>query len=124
MSGVSNLIGRTNGLSTKTPVSSLNIVKLYNNGKGGVDIVIQKTAAYRLDSKSKYRVYLRMFFALIDVGLANSHGVYTKLGNDIFVLNFKIVVAKALIGRYSNRKKLFPTSRPSKQKSHEPSMTS
>ena len=38
------------------------------------------------------------------------------------LLNFKIVVAKTLIGRYSNRKKSFPTSRTSKRKSHEPSM--
>ena len=63
-----------------------------------------------------------MFFDLIDVALVNSRIVYTKLGNDISLVNFRIVMAKALIGRYSNRKRLFPISRPSKQKSHEPSM--
>ena len=62
------------------------------------------------------------FFDLIDVALVNSHTVYTKRDNDISLMNFKIVAAKALIGRYSNRKKLFPTSGPSKQKSHEPSI--
>ena len=44
-----------------------------------------------------------------------------KLGSDI-LLNFKIVVAKTLIDRWSNCKRLFPISRPSEQKSHEPSM--
>ena len=63
-----------------------------------------------------------MFFELIDVAFVNSHTVYTKRGNDISLLNFKIAVAKALIGRYSNRKRLFPTSRPNLQKSREPSM--
>ena len=63
-----------------------------------------------------------MFFHPIDVALVNSHTVYMKQDNDISLLNFKIIVAKALIGRYSNHKRLFPTSMPSKQKSHEPSI--
>ena len=45
-----------------------------------------------------------------------------KLSDDISLLNFKIVAEKALIGRHSNCKRSFPISRPSKQKSHEPSM--
>ena len=82
----------------------------------------QKTAVYRLDCKSKYHFYLRMSFDLIHVVFANGHIAYTKLGKGISLLNIKIVVAKTYIGRYSNRKKLFPTSRLIKQKSHEPSM--
>ena len=54
MSGVSNKMRQTEGSPTKTSVSCRNIIKLYNNGKGGVDIIDQKTAAYRLDRKSKY----------------------------------------------------------------------
>ena len=54
MSGVSNKMRQTEGSPTKTSVSCHNIIKLYNNGKGGVDIIDQKTAAYRLDRKSKY----------------------------------------------------------------------
>ena len=38
-------------------------------------------------------------------------------------LNFKIVVAEALIGRYSNCNRSFFTTRLSKQKTHKPSMT-
>ena len=55
--------------------------------------------------KSKYRFYLRVFFFyLMDVELVISHIVYTKLGSDISLLSFKIAVAKAFIGRYSNCK--------------------
>ena len=61
-----------------------------------------------------------MSLDLIDVALVNSHIVYTKLGNEIPLLSFKIVMPKALIDRYSNRMRLFFTSRPNKQNSHEP----
>ena len=71
---------------------------------GGVDTVDQKskTATYRLNSKSKFHFDLRMFSNLIDVALVNSHIVYTKLGNDVSLLNFKTVVA--MFGIYSSRK--------------------
>ena len=83
----------------------------------------KKIAAYRLDLKSKYRFYLSMFFL--------SHGCHTFKQSYCLhetwwwhiVTNFKIDVAKALIGRWSNRNKLFSTTRLSKQKFHEPSMT-
>ena len=48
-----------------------------------VDILDQKTAAYRLDLKTKYRFYLSMFFDLMDVTHVNSHFVHMKLGDDI-----------------------------------------
>ena len=44
---------QTKGLATKTRISCPNIIKLYNNSMGGVDIVDQKTAAYRNDRKTK-----------------------------------------------------------------------
>ena len=46
-----------------------------------------------------------------------------KLGDDMSLQNFKIIVAKALINRYSNCTRSFPTIRLSKQKSQEPSMS-
>ena len=82
---------------------------------GGVDIIDQKTAAYRLDCKRKFRFYLMMFFNLIGIAIVNSYIVYTKLGNSISLLDFKIVVAKSLIGRYSNRQRSFPLSRTNKE---------
>ena len=114
MDGTSNVMRRSKGSATKTPVLCPNIIKMYNSSMSGVDVIGQKTAAYQLDRKSKFTFYLRMFFDLIDIAIVNSHIVYTKLGNSISLLDFKIVVAKSLIGRYSNRQRSFPLSRTSK----------
>ena len=65
-----------------------------------------------IDRKSKCRFYFRMFFDLIDIAIVNSHILYTKLGYSIFLLDFKIVVAKSLIGRQRS----FPLSRTSNRK--------
>ena len=116
MDGTSNVMRRSKGSATKTPVSCPNIIKMYNVSMSGVDVIDQKTAAYRLGRKSKIRFYLRIFFDLIDIVIVNSHIVYTKFGNSISLLDFKIVVSKSLIERYSNRQRSFPLSRTSKQK--------
>lgn len=105
MSGVSNIMRQTKGSEAKAPVSCPNIMKLYNNGMSG---------AYRLDCKSKYCFYLRMFFDLLDVTLVNSYIFYKKFGNNISLLKFKTVVTKALIGRYKNRNRSFFTTQLSK----------
>ena len=64
-----------------------------------------------------------MFFDLMNVTHVNGRIVYMKLGGDILLLNFKIVVAKVLIGRCSNHNRSFFATRLSKRKSHEPYMT-
>ena len=118
INGTPNVMRRTKGSATKTPVSCPNIIKMYNASMGGVDVIDQKTAAYRLDRKRKFRFYFRMFFDLIDIAIKNSPIVYMKLGNSTSLLDFKIAVAKSLIGRYSNRQRSFPLSRTSKRKAH------
>ena len=106
------------------PVSCRNIIKFYNNGMDGVDIMDKNTAAYRLDHKSKYCFYLNIFFDLADVIFFTWNLVMTyrlfDISNDIW--HIKIIVAKALIGRYSNRSRSFSTTRLSKWKSNERSM--
>ena len=76
MDGTSNVMRRTKGSATKTPVSCPNIIKMYNPSMGDVDVIDQKAAAYRLDRKNKLIFYLRMFFDLIDIAIVNSHIVY------------------------------------------------
>ena len=51
----SNVIRQVKDSVSKTLVSCPNILKLYNNGKGGVYITDQKVATYRLDRKNNYR---------------------------------------------------------------------
>ena len=119
MDGTPNVMRRTKGSATETPVSCPNKIKMYNASMGGANFINQKTAAYQLDRKSKFWFYLRMFFDLIDIAIVNSYIGYTKLGNSISLLDFKIAVAKSLIGRYSNRQRSFPLSRTSKRKALE-----
>ena len=119
---MSNVMRQTKGSATKAPVSFPNVMKMYNSSMGGVDVIDQKMAVSRLDHKSKFKFYLRMFFDLIDIAIMNSHIVYTKLGNSISLLDFKIVVVKSLIARYSNRQRSFSLSRTSKQKALESSL--
>ena len=47
---------------------------------------------------------------------------YTKLSNSNSLLDFKIVVSKSLIGRFSNQQRSFPLSRTSKRKALESSL--
>ena len=79
MDSCSNVLRRMKGSANKIPINCPNLVKLYNNGMGGVDIMDQKTAAYRLDRKSKFRFYFRIFFDLMDVALVNSFIVFEAL---------------------------------------------
>ena len=54
---------REKGSKTKSFVPCPKIVKLYNIGMGGVDLMGQRAAAYHLDRRSSVRFYLA--FSLI-----------------------------------------------------------
>ena len=59
---------------------------------GGVDLLDQKVAAYKLDRKSSGgRYYLRLFFDLMDISVVNSHIIYKELNpKGMELLDFKI----------------------------------
>lgn len=64
-------------------------------------------------SKSKFRFYLGFFSDINDVALANSHFFYTKVEKNLSLLDFKMIIANWLIGRYTwadtvTRKGVFP----------------
>ena len=85
---------------------------------GGVSLINQKTAAYKLNRESKFRFYFRMFFDLPDVTLVNSHTVPQKLGQtDLRISDFNIVIANSLMRDYINHQITFPQSRPNKERS-------
>ena len=66
------LRGEKKGSKTKSSISCPKVVKLYNSDMGGVDLVEQRIAAYRLDRKSSLRFYFRIFFDLMDIACVNS----------------------------------------------------
>lgn len=106
--------------TTKTPIPCLNIVKFCNKDMCGVHLIYQKTASYRLDRKSKFRFYLRIFFDLFDVVLVNICIVHQKLGQtDATLLDFKIIFSNLPLGKYVGYQRAFPESCPSKRRSLE-----
>ena len=78
----------------------------------GVDLLDQKTAAYKLHRKSSSgRYYLRLFFDSMDISVVNSHIIYKKLNpKGMELLDFKIVLAKSLVGTYNSRSRNTPAS--------------
>ena len=95
----------------------LKVIKLYNSGMGGVDLMNQRTAGYHLDRKSSVRFYLRIFFDLMDIVCVNSYLVYNmKYPNKLFLLDYKSVVTKNLIQYHQGRKRTVPLLGLSKRK--------
>ena len=83
----------------------------------------QCPAAYRLDQKSCVRFYHCIFFDLMDITCVNSHLIYyMKHPNKLFLLDYKIVVAKNLIQHHQGLKRAVPMSRPSKRKNQPESI--
>ena len=108
---------------TKSSVPYPKVVKLYNNGMGGVALMDQRTAPYRLDQKSSVRFYLHIFFDLMDIRCVNSYLIYSmKHPNKLCLVDYKIVVAKNLIQNRQGRKRAVPMSRPSKRKNQPESI--
>ena len=109
---------REKGNSSKTSFPCPQLVKSYNKGMGGADLLDQLTFTYRLDRKSKNSYYLRLFFDLWDMALVNSYIVYSKLTqNKLSHYDFNVAVAKGLIGNYNSRKRNPLTFRPTKRSS-------
>ena len=108
---------------TKSSVPYPKVVKLYNSGMGGVALMDQRTAPYRLDQKSSFRFYFHIFFDLMDITCVNSYLIYRmKHPNKLSLLDYKIVVAKNLIQNHQDRKRAVPMSRPSKRKNQSESI--
>ena len=101
---VSTATRRVNRQSVKKPVPCPEMIKDYNSGMGGVDLLDQKTAAYKLDRKSSGGgYYLRLVFDLMDISVVNSQAIYKVLyPKGMELLDFKIVQAKSLIGTYNS----------------------
>ena len=114
---ISSVSHHAKGQSSKVTVTCPKMVKDYNSNMGGVDLLDQKTAVYRLDRKSSgRRYYLRLFFHLMDMCMVNSHIVYKECYlTGMELLDFKVLVAKSLIGSYNSRQRIAPPTHVSRR---------
>ena len=77
---ISTISRRVKGQSAKIPAPCLEIIKDSNFDMSGVDLLDQKTAAYKLDCKSSgQRYYIEFFFDLMDISVVNSDIIYKEL---------------------------------------------
>ena len=114
---------REKGSKSKSLVPCPKVVKLYSSGMGGVDLMHQRTAVYRLDRKSFVIFYLRIFFDLMDITCVYSYFIYDmKHPNKLSLLDYKIIVAKNLIQYHQSQKGAVPMLRPSKRKNQPESI--
>ena len=114
---ISSVSRRAKGQSSKVTVPCPKMVKDLNSNMGGVDLLDQKTAVYRLDRKSSGgRYYLRLFFDLIDMCIVNSHIVYNECyPTGMELLDIKVLVAKLLIGSYNSHQRIARLNRVSRR---------
>ena len=79
---------------------------------GDVDLFSQKTAACKLDHNSSGRCYyLRLFFDVMDISVVSSHVIYKVFyPKGTGLLDFKIILAKWLIGTYNSRSRNTPVT--------------
>ena len=106
------VLRRVKRQSAKIPVPCPEIIKDYNSGMGGVDLLDQKTAAYKLDHKSSGgRYYLRLLYDLMDISVVNSQIICKELNpKEMELLDFKIVLTKSLVCTYNSRSQNTPAS--------------
>ena len=71
----------------------------------------------KVDRRSKFRFYLRVFFDFLDIAVVNSKIVYNKIESapSLPSLNIRYSIAQTMIRMFSSRKRAVPLSRPSKR---------
>ena len=95
MNGILSVQRGEKGSKTNSLVPCPKVVKLCNSSMGGVEVMDQRTAAYRLVRKSYVIFYLRIFFDLMDIARVISYLIYNvKHPNKLPFLEYKIAVAK------------------------------
>ena len=104
---------RLKGKKEKVTVKCPFMIKTYNNGIKGTDLMDQLKASYDVDRRYPKKFYFRVFFDLMDISYVNAFIVYTKYMQDKFshsarlktLKDFKHDVVMDLIGEFSSRKR-------------------
>ena len=95
---------RMKGLATKIPVSCLDVLKMYNQGMGGVNFLTKEQQFTILIVNLQLDFIYILFFDLMDVACVNAFIVYNTIHqNDLTLLDYKTIVPTHLIGLYTSR---------------------
>ena len=120
MSTISTVLPQQKGSASKIQVPCPDVIKMYNQDMGDVDLIDQRTVAYHLYCKSRVRFYLRIFSNLLEVVCANSFVVSNMLhSNDLTLLDFKTIIATYLIGRYTSRSRAPPDGKTGSKRKYQ-----
>jgi hypothetical protein len=108
---------RQQGNVEKLVIDCPMMIKKYNQFMGGVDLMDQLKGTYGYDRKSPTKFYLRVFFDVLDISLNNAYCIYKELleknepaTKPMTRLDYRRVIARTLIGKYSNRERTASTS--------------
>ena len=87
----------------------------------GVDLCNQMKVSYEDDRRKKVRFYPQVVFDFLDISVVNSKIVYDKIQSTTATssMDFRLSLARLMIGTFSNTKRAIPTSRPSKRSKGE-----
>ncbi|XP_040264689.1 piggyBac transposable element-derived protein 4-like [Bufo bufo] len=114
---MTHVLRRQAGCAEKLHIPCPTIVTIYNKYMGGVDLMDQKKVSYETDRRSKIKFYLRIFFDLLDIAVNNSHCIYIQANEErhpeckaITPLEYRQMIARSLVGGYSNRQRKAPSA--------------
>lgn len=109
---------RQKGQKEKVSVPCPAMIRDYNNGMNGTDVMDQRTKPYSFDRRSPTKYYTRPFFDYLEMAVVNSFIIQEKLAETEWagdrpktLLDFKRKIALSLIGSYTSRARP-ATSRP------------
>ena len=70
---------RVKGSKDKVKVTCPSVIQENNQSMGGVELSDQMKVTYEVDRRSKFHLYLRVFFDFLDIAVVNSKIVYNKI---------------------------------------------
>ena len=104
---ISQVERRQKGKQDKVKIDCPEMIKEYNTGMGGVDLMDQKLVPYGLDRKANIKFYLRPFFDLLNIAMLNAHVVWSKLNpsSKMRALEFRRSVTRELMQMHTGRQR-------------------
>ena len=78
---------RVKGSNDKVKVTCPSVIQEYNQFMGSVDLSDQMKVTYEVDGRSKFRIYLQVFFDFLDITVVNKKSFTIKLNQHLHYLH-------------------------------------